>query len=100
MKFGIGALDIVALSICVFDVQRIYCMGANGITLMHILQDTLEVKKSLVNFLLFVTEYRMCGLAPFFRPLLDSFFTALNHFVLTQVWGWKTGIINSQNTLL
>jgi len=48
----------------------------------------------------YVTEYRMCGLAPFYRPLLYSFFTALIHFFLTQVWGWMTGLINSQNTLL
>jgi hypothetical protein len=65
------------------------------------LQDILEVKKkSLVNFLRCVTEYRMCGLESFYRPLLDSFYTALNHFVLTQVWEWMTGLINSQNTLL
>jgi len=42
----------------------------------------------------------MCGLASFYRPLLDSLFAALNHFVLTQVWDWMTGLINSQNTLL
>ena len=42
----------------------------------------------------------MYGLASFYRPLLDSLFTALNHFVLTQVWDWTTDLINYQDTLL
>lgn len=96
------------VNIYVFHIQRpmlgrIYYMSANGITLTHTVrrQDILEVKKkTLVNFPRCVTEYRICGLPSFYRPLLDSLFTTLNHFVLKQVWGWMTGLINSQNTLL